>query len=333
MVVIFGFGNYARELFNKYYIQADEIKGIVDKNPCSISIHKRNPWLNFLVDVNDKPTEIQAISWETYFEKREDYLSDYAVIGSAIYKNEITRKLLDNKIFEKDQIISIEEWISGKPYVLGGWSESEKLASLCKKAGEIEMKFLEDAKILPGRESTLERLPKDMTAAEVGVAFGDFSEKILKYTNPKKFYAIDIFDEHVTGCWGKDVFKEEKKPHLEWYRNRFQSYIDSGIMETVKGKSWDSLSTFPDNYFDFVYLDAAHDYDSVKRDVEQLKRVVKHGGIIQFNDYVMFDYIAGGFYGVIPAVHSLINETQSKVIFYCLSMYGSGDIVVQLNKG
>lgn len=263
--------------------------------------------MRFLVDVNDKPTEIQTISWETYFEKRTDYLSDYAVIGSILYRDEIIRSLLDNKMFVSDQIIPIEKWISGKPSVLGGWSESEKIASLCEKTGEIKIQFLEEAKLLPGREFTLDRLPKSMTVAEVGVAFGNFSEKILKRTRPEKFYVIDIFDEHVDGCWGKDVFKEEKKTHLEWYRNRFQSYIDSGIMENIKGKSWESLSTFPDNYFDFVYLDAAHDYD-------------------------MFDYIAGRFYGVIPVVHSLINETRSKVIFYCLSMYGSGDIVIRLNK-
>lgn len=334
MVIIFGFGEYAKELFNEYYVRADEIEAIVDKDPRNIIIHKQNPWLEFLVDMDDKATKISAISWETYFEKRKTYLADYAVVGSRLYRDEIINKIIDCKTFHPDQIIPIEKWISKWPCVLGGgWSENERLYSLCKNAGKIEMQFLEDTKLLPDREAALSRLPQNMMVAEIGVAFGDFSEKILMQVKPKKFYAIDIFDEHIAGFWGKDTFEKEKMTHLEWYRNRFKSYIQGGIMETVKGKSWEGLSSFPDNYFDFVYLDAAHDYDSVKKDVEQLKRVVKQGGIIQFNDYILFDYIAGGFYGVIPVVHSLINETRSKVLFYCLSMYGSGDIVVQLNKG
>lgn len=341
MVSIFGFGTFARELFDKYDICAEDIKVIVDKNPQDLTLYRKNPWL----DPEDVPTvfkeglimgdneiKIPAVSWETYFNYESDYKADYAVVGSDLYEDEIICKLLENDSYSRNNIIPIKQWVSAFPLISGGAKETLKLSSYMKKAEKIESCLLIDTVLLSDREAVLNRLPRNMTVAEIGVAFGDFSKKILQETKPKAFYALDVFDENTTGFWGFDIFKEESTTHLKWYKNRFKSEIDSGILKTVKGISWENLSHFPQNFFDYVYLDAGHDYESVKKDVEQLIRVVKPGGIIQFNDYIMYDYMGNELYGVMPVVNSLINETKSKVLFYCLSLGGFDDIVIQLNK-
>jgi len=86
-----------------------------------------------------------------------------------------------------------------------------------------------------------------------------------------------------------------------------------------------------------VYLDAAHDYHSVKKDLEALDRKIKYGGFIQFNDYCLGSSFSAP-YGVIKAVNSFVNTGMHKVKFFCLGLeplyVGYPDIVVQIcNRG
>ena len=53
------------------------------------------------------------------------------------------------------------------------------------------------------------------------------------------------------------------------------------------------------------HLDAAHDYESVKKDIDALHLKVKDGAYIQFNDYVLYSVFESVHYGVVPAVNEL----------------------------
>ena len=58
-------------------------------------------------------------------------------------------------------------------------------------------------------------------------------------------------------------------------------------MENVticKGFSAEVLASFPDNYFDWVYIDGNHLYEFVKKDVELSFQKVKPGGVIAGDD-------------------------------------------------
>jgi len=201
----------------------------------------------------------------------------------------------------------------------------------------IRAEAFDSAALLPDRGDALKYMPKNGTVAEIGVAYGDFSRKIIDTLSPKKFYAIDYFSqsEPFISFWGRDDFKRDNMPHQQWYENRFKAEIESGMMETRQGISWDCLAQFPDDYFDYVYLDAAHDYQSVQKDIQALKNKVKNGGFIQFNDYCLAT-ASGSLNGVINAVNLFINSGMHKVKFFCLStdpLYiGYPDIVIQLHK-
>jgi predicted O-methyltransferase YrrM len=75
----------------------------------------------------------------------------------------------------------------------------------------------------------------------------------------------------------------------------------AGVREMVTdiiGDSAQSAAQFPDNSLDFVFIDASHDYDSVKRDIKAwLPKVRKPNGIIAGHDYCEV------WPGVIKAVH------------------------------
>jgi hypothetical protein len=55
--------------------------------------------------------------------------------------------------------------------------------------------IMSGCKLLPDRDYVLPLLPKGGIVAELGVAYGDFSRKILNFIKPEYFYAIDIFPD------------------------------------------------------------------------------------------------------------------------------------------
>ena len=52
-----------------------------------------------------------------------------------------------------------------------------------------------------------------------------------------------------------------------------------------KGYSYDILPNL-DKQFDFIYIDGAHDYDSVKQDIELALPLLKPRGILAGHDYL-----------------------------------------------
>jgi predicted O-methyltransferase YrrM len=58
--------------------------------------------------------------------------------------------------------------------------------------------------------------------------------------------------------------------------------------------------------FDFVFIDAAHDYESVKEDILAWRPLVRRGGVLAGHDY---DW---GYPGVVHAVRELISQTPQQ---------------------
>lgn len=155
------------------------------------------------------------------------------------------------------------------------------------------------------------------TIAEVGVAFGDFSKQLIAMLDPRQFWAVDDYRLHeYPEIWGmKTAEKLEDMSHLDWYRKEMTSF---GNVMFSQGKSWDVLSTFEDGFFDFVYLDADHSYDSVKKDLAELRTKVKPGGYLVCDDYTMWDPILRRDYGVVQAVNEFVAEVDCKVVGFSL---------------
>ena len=57
------------------------------------------------------------------------------------------------------------------------------------------------------------------------------------------------------------------------------------IITPIKELSWDGAKHYEDNSLDFVFIDAAHDYESVKKDINAWFPKIKKGGIISGHDY------------------------------------------------
>lgn len=111
----------------------------------------------------------------------------------------------------------------------------------------------------------IENLNSESIVCEVGSHIGCSGSVFAYYC--KHVYCIDIWDYQLT-----EILFDE------WMRG-----FDN--VTKIKSKSVDASHTFSDGFFDFVYVDAAHDYNSVKDDIEHWIHKVKKGGILGGHDY------------------------------------------------
>lgn len=177
---------------------------------------------------------------------------------------------------------------------------------------ELRIEFLKNCKVLTNRYHILEHIPENGNGVEVGVLGGDWSKQLFKYTQPKELVLIDTYysDDYPTAK------RFTKKTHEQYIRNEFQSF--GAKVKIVKGISWECMATFDDNYFDWIYIDAGHDYKSVKKDLFQAKRTIKNNGLIIMNDYIMYDHFTNEKYGVVQATNEFMIENNYEMLFFAL---------------
>ena len=152
-----------------------------------------------------------------------------------------------------------------------------------------------------GRKFLLDMLPKHSVGTEIGVHMGNFSQQIMDLTSPEELHLIDPW-EHQTS----DIYKEAwyggkvegaQKEMDERYShicNRFDQEIHVGQVKVHRGYSTNILAQFPDEYFDWVYIDGNHLYEYVKKDLEVSLSKTKSGGLITGDDYTEGSWWEGG---------------------------------------
>jgi hypothetical protein len=138
-------------------------------------------------------------------------------------------------------------------------------------------------KIFDNRNDMINQLlPKNGVYAELGVFSGDFSENLHSILQPSQLVLIDLFNG-VNGSGDHDGnnFKFEDLNVV------FNRLVQTNKFYVMKGDSVQSLLTFPDQYFDMIYIDGDHSYKGCKRDLEASLLKVKKGGWIMGHDYEM----------------------------------------------
>jgi len=172
-----------------------------------------------------------------------------------------------------------------------------------------------------------ERLPGNPAICEVGVALGDFSEFLLNALRPRDLVAMDLFGLHgLETLWGRstrEIFGG--RTHAQYYCDRFAAQP----VRVMEGDSAAALGSLPDASLDLIYIDGDHSYEGVKADTAQAVRKVTADGLLIFNDYIMYDHLQGGEYGVVPAVNELVSETDWRIVGFALQHRMFCDIALQ----
>ena len=220
----------------------------------------------------------------------------------------IKTRLLNSFIYNKNELISaeIEKYKAQQKEI--------KLRELDKLYNTVlEPKYFQNSRIVSSRFEMLDLFPKNAICSEIGVDHGDFSEKILSLTQPKKLHLIDKWGDEARYHDGLKLLVNEK----------FSEQIKTEQVEINLGYSVDVLVTFPDNYFDWAYLDTVHDYEYTKKELAVLKDKVKTDGIIAGHDFVLGNWFAGWKYGVIEAVLEFCEEYNYEFLYISMDFPNS----------
>jgi methyltransferase family protein len=141
------------------------------------------------------------------------------------------------------------------------------------------------------RDCVLSHISKDSVCAEIGVYKGEFSELILA-RKPKKLHAIDPWkfepDPAYESSWyGGSAGQSQANMDTiyESVLRRFRAAVKSGTVEVHRCTSVDAAGNFPDNYFDWIYIDGNHQYEFVKQDLGVYLPKVKTNGLVAGDDY------------------------------------------------
>jgi SAM-dependent methyltransferase len=176
------------------------------------------------------------------------------------------------------------------------------------------------ARLFANRVDALGSWPKGAHVAELGVAYGGFTDKILRRTEPARFDAFDLFRLHeLEKLWNRpttEIF--EGKTQRRFYEDRFADEVASGRLRTFEGDSSAGIAARPPESYDVIYIDGDHSYPGVMKDAEAAIGALKPGGILVFNDYVLYDK-TGGRYGVVPVVNALCVEKGWRVFYLALN--------------
>jgi hypothetical protein len=180
-------------------------------------------------------------------------------------------------------------------------------------APTIDQSALTNCKVFSNR---LEMLGSDLFGkygvwAEIGVDQAIFSRNIYEKISPVKLHLIDIDTARIV-----------------W--DNIDKQVKSGVIEVHAGDSSSVINSFPDCYFDGIYIDGDHYYDGVKRDILSSVSKLKPGGFLIFNDYTAWSPGSMSKCGVARAVNEFINKEGWRV--YALALQGSGYYDIAIKK-
>lgn len=146
---------------------------------------------------------------------------------------------------------------------------------------------------------------------EIGVKHGIFSQHLLSDWKCEKLYLVDPWEKQDDGVY--DETHHDHENDLSVCINNLKRYV--GKYEIIKDYSYNAYSRFPDEYFDFIYIDGNHSYDAVKDDLIKWYPKLKKGGLIAGDDYTRLaeDYVFNYNFGVKRAVDEFAFEQKRNV--------------------
>ena len=168
----------------------------------------------------------------------------------------------------------------------------------------LEQKHVQNAKILVDRFELLKMMPKNAVVAEIGVASGDYSSKIIQLTNPSKLHLVDF--------WGSSRYNEAVKNTVY---TKFDAEIKSKKIEISLGLSTQVVDGFQNDYFDWIYIDTDHTYKTTLEELLSYAPKMKQGGIISGHDYIQGNWTGLIRYGVIEAVYEFCSKHNWEIIY------------------
>ncbi len=177
---------------------------------------------------------------------------------------------------------------------LSDWSHSNRFV---RKVGyALSSKIGQTIGSTPNRRYFLTDFPTESVCAEVGVFRGGWTRHILEVARPKELHLIDgwweLFGDRFPDWGSYTEFGQlaTRRAYDDTQRVIAQTAPRATKVVTHVGDDCAILESFPDDYFDWVYLDTSHTYEDTFKELEVLSRKVKPDGFISGDDWLDPDH-------------------------------------------
>lgn len=234
------------------------------------------------------------------------------VVNDILHWRPFTKKIISGHDYNTEEFIKKHPHIAGvklavneilnqpdKTYGDGSWYKISKMDHFYEKIDgfsneENQLELLKT--ILPKIES------QKITIVEIGVYKGRgtamWNVHLINENKNYEYFAID----HFSGS-------SEHKKNIEYYEVTKNNLIPIlSRINLIKNDSYNASSNFTENFFDIIYIDASHDYESVKNDLTIWLPKLKKGGVICGDDYIL------GWPGVIQAVDEIFGKEKINLV-------------------
>jgi hypothetical protein len=135
-------------------------------------------------------------------------------------------------------------------------------------------------------------MEKKQTGVEVGVQAGVFAKIMLsRWSSAKMYHLVDLWAQQEHYDDGANVHDAAQADTMQAARQNLKEWKNT--THFMQMPSLEAAKGFEDNSLDFVYLDARHDYPSVKADIAAWWPKLKSGGILSGHDLEDASDLAG----------------------------------------
>lgn len=141
---------------------------------------------------------------------------------------------------------------------------------------------------MAGYRTTLINIINEVKAtvvAEVGVHTGYLTDTLCtRCISIKEYYAVDPWMEY-SGVGAGTLAKITQKQWDAHYQNVKAREKLYPFLKVIRATSKDAAQMFKDGYFDVVFIDADHSYESAKEDMQLWLPKIRKGGVLCGHDY------------------------------------------------
>lgn len=185
----------------------------------------------------------------------------------------------------------------------------------------LEEKHIKNCELVLNRRAMLQRMGKQNVVAELGVDRGKFSNEILDIIRPDVLHLIDSWK---STRYNGDLFKEVKK--------KFDEKIENKTVQIHRKLSVDASWNFEKGYFDMIYIDTDHSYQTTREELNAYESKMKPDGFIAGHDYSMANWKWSIRYGVIEAVHEFCVASGWELIYLTVEPLESQSFAIRRMK-
>ena len=131
---------------------------------------------------------------------------------------------------------------------------------------------------LSDRSALATLLPPNSIGCELGIWRGDHADDLLRNAKPRELHLVDNWS------WPKNLDAACETARI---RARFAAGIAAGQVFVHTMSFAEYLASVPDRSLDWVYVDGAHSYENVARDLWQAWSRIRVGGILSGHDFAI----------------------------------------------